>query len=58
MTSDGKLISGAEDKLVKVWNVGGSWDCVITMPGHDDFVRTVHGLAEMKIASGSKINKN
>lgn len=54
MTDEGKLISGAEDKLVKVWNVGGSWDCVLTMPGHDDFVRTVLGLAEGKIASGSK----
>lgn len=48
------MISGSEDKLVKVWNVG-SWDCILTMPGHDDYVRTVKGLSGDKIASGSKI---
>lgn len=37
---------------MKIWNVG-SWDCVLTMPGHDDFVRTVKGLSGDKIASGS-----
>ncbi len=26
------------------------------MPGHDDFVRVVHGLANNKISSGSRDN--
>eukprot|EP00335_Anophryoides_haemophila_P000081 CAMPEP_0204821688 /NCGR_PEP_ID=MMETSP1018-20131115/56529_1 /ASSEMBLY_ACC=CAM_ASM_000518 /TAXON_ID=46462 /ORGANISM="Anophryoides haemophila, Strain AH6" /LENGTH=46 /DNA_ID= /DNA_START= /DNA_END= /DNA_ORIENTATION= len=46
MTSEGELVSGAEDKLVKVWNVGGSWENTKTIPGHDDFVRVVVGLSD------------
>jgi hypothetical protein len=44
LTDDGKLISGAEDKLVKIWEIG-SWNCVNTLGGHDDYVRMVYGLA-------------
>ena len=46
-------MSGAEDKTVKVWNVGGSWDCIQTIEGHDDYVRVVYGLSSPnKIATG------
>ena len=53
-TEDGKLISGAEDKLIKVWDK--NWNCVLTIDGHDDYIRVVKGLSNNRVASGSRDN--
>lgn len=49
-----KLISGSEDKTVKVWDIS-SGNCLQTLQGHDDFVRVIKAISNKKIASGSKI---
>ena len=55
ITNDGRLISGSEDKSIKIWDTR-SWTCVQTIDGHDDFVRIVLGLNGNRIASGSRDN--
>jgi WD40 repeat protein len=55
LTFDSKLISGAEDKLIKVWDLA-NYQCVNTLKGHDDYLRVVKGLKNGRIASGARDN--
>lgn len=49
------MVSGSEDKTVKIWETSGNWDCISTIEGHDDFVRVVYGLSSNNaIATGGR----
>jgi WD40 repeat protein len=53
-TKDGLLISGSEDKTIKIWDK--SWNCKLTLEGSDDYIRVVKALSTGRIASGSRDN--
>ena len=38
MLPDGRVVSGSDDKTLKVWGVA-TGECVATLKGHSDFVR-------------------
>jgi len=37
-SKDGKLVSGSDDKTVKIWSVGstGTFECESTLTGHSE----------------------
>ena len=53
MNHEGMLISGSEDKLVKIWD--RNYNCILTMEGHDDFSRVICGISKNLIASGGNL---
>lgn len=55
LSSRGRLISGGEDKTIRIWNLE-TGKCEEILDGHDDFVRVVLGIGEDRIVSGSRDN--
>ena len=54
--ADGRIVSGSEDKSIKVWDLssnGGVGSCVLTLTGHTGYVYSVCQLADGRIVSGS-----
>ena len=46
-----RIVSGSEDKTVKIWNTDG--ECLKTLEGHSDGVYSVAILGPDRIVSGS-----
>lgn len=55
LSSSGRLISGSEDKTIRIWNAL-TGKCEEILDGHDDFVRVVLGIKEERVVSGSRDN--
>ena len=48
-----KIVSGSEDKTIRVWNVD-TGECILTLKGHTDYVKSVAFNHDgTKIVSGS-----
>ncbi len=56
LTVDGKLISGSEDKTIKVWSII-SGELEKTIEGHNDYVRVVLALSDGRVASAGRDNQ-
>jgi hypothetical protein len=50
--ADGRVVSGSEDKTLKVWNVN-TGVCEMTLEGHRDGVSCLIQLADGRVVSGS-----
>ena len=52
---DGRVVSGAEDKTIKVWDLNNPEGerCIATLTGHTEEVRTVTALQDGRVLSGS-----
>jgi WD40 repeat protein len=55
LTEDNNLISGGEDKIIKVWDKS-TFSLLYAIEGHDDYIRVVAGLKDGRICSGSRDN--
>ena len=51
VTKDGKIVSGSEDKTVRVWDMQGKELAICR--GHEDWVNSVCVTKDGKIVSGS-----
>jgi WD40 repeat protein len=45
LTEDKNIISGGEDKLIKVWNKS-NFSLMQVIEGHDDYIRVVCGIKD------------
>jgi WD40 repeat protein len=56
LSIDGKLISGSEDKTIKIWSII-SGELEKTIEGHNDYIRVVLGLTDGRVASAGRDNQ-
>ena len=52
---DGRVVSGAYDKSLRVWDVG-TGECVQVLEGHTEQVKCVVELEDGRVVSGARDN--
>ena len=50
---DGKIVSGANDKTIKIWDFNDNFKCIYTLEGHSEGISALLKLNDGKIVSGS-----